>query len=119
MVSTTQLNSYAAPTEAPRKPIQPDLPSCAAPECDTWTYRTADMDGEATPASIDPDVFSFNGEAVTLASDPGKPYAIYRRDYPHKPKWIVADASHRVIALLLWRTHAQAVADELNALAAK
>ena len=58
-------------------------------------------------------------QEAALAADPGKPYAIYRRDYPHKPKWIVADRNHRVIALLPWRVHAQTVADELNLLAAK
>ena len=69
-------------------------------------------------ARVEPDIFNFNGELVAAASDPGKPYALYRRAYPHKPKWIVADSTHRVICMCLWRSHAQATVDELNALAA-
>lgn len=69
-------------------------------------------------ARVEPDIFNFNGESVVAASDPDKPYALYRRVYPHKPKWIVADSTHRVICMCLWRSHAQATVDELNALAA-
>lgn len=77
-------------------------------------------DGEEPEASVvEPDVFNYNGESVVAASDPDRPYALYRRAYPHKPKWIVADASHRVVCLCLWRSHAQSVVDELNALAEK
>lgn len=108
VVSTSQLTGYAAPAAAPTRtaPLMVRNPE-------------AECDADDAPACIEPDVFSYNGEAVTLVSDPGKPYAIYRRDYPHKPKWIVADRNHRVIALLPWRVHAQTVADELNLLAAK
>jgi hypothetical protein len=110
VVSTTQLNAAT-----PSRPIKTSIPSNEEPECDAWTSYTADD----AAGGVEPDVFSFNGEAVTLVSDPNRPYAMYRREYPHKPKWIVADRNHRVIALLPWRAHAQTVVDELNALAAK
>lgn len=121
-VSTAQIGSFASPVESAGTACLSKLGPATQgepapePECDVWTHLP---EAEDPGGEISPDMFSFNGEAVVLVSDPGKPYAIYRRAYPHKPKWIVADSSHRILCLLPWRSHAQIVCDELNTLAAK
>ena len=101
------------------KPSAPRKASGATDAEEIESDPPAEDGDEPAESSVEPDIFDFNGESVIAASDPSKPYALYRRSYPHKPKWIVADASHRVICLCLWRSHAQAAVDELNSLAPK